>query len=124
MPNLRRRNVRDVPKDHTSGREVPKDYDTESDDEFDFGSAEEAEGGSAEESESGHKGNNRKKEPKPTKHGGDDAIKETTNLDESENRSEEAEPVRMFDSDTLNQPRAKRKTRQQTRRHHRDKRAV
>ena len=46
-----------------------------------------------EESESGHKGSTRKKEPKPTKHGGDDAIMgektedelETANSDESEN---------------------------------------
>ena len=44
-------------------------------------------------------------------HRGDDAIEgektedelETANSDESENRSEEAESVRMFDSDTLNQ---------------------
>ena len=73
-----------------------------------------------EESESGHKGSSRKKEPEPTKLGGDDAIKgektkdelETTNSDESENLSKEAESVRMFDSDTLNQPRAKWKGRQ------------
>ena len=51
---------------------------------------------------------------------GDDAIEgektedefETANSDESENRSEQAESVRMFDSDTLNQPRPKRKRRQ------------
>ena len=51
---------------------------------------------------------------------GDDAIKgektedelETANSDESENQSEGAESVRMFDSDTLNQPRPKRKRRQ------------
>ena len=63
-------------------------------DEFDFGSAEEAKGGSAEESESGHKGSSRRKEPKPTKHGGDDTIKgersedelKTANSDENENR--------------------------------------
>ena len=44
-------------------------------------------------SESGHKGSSQKKEPKPTKHGGDDASKgekikdelETANSDESEN---------------------------------------
>ena len=48
--------------------------DTELDDEFDFRSAEKAEGGSTEESESGRKGSNRKKEPKTTRHGGDDAI--------------------------------------------------
>ena len=95
VPNLR---GRDVPNDHTRGREVLKDCEAESDDEFDFRSAEEAESGSAEESESGHKGSSRKKEPKPTKHWGDEAIKgektedklETTNSDESENRSEEA----------------------------------
>ena len=53
-------------------------------------------------------------------HGGDDAIEgektedelETTNSDESKNRSEEAESVRMFDSDTLNQLRPKRKRKQ------------
>ena len=97
-----------------------KDRDTESDFEFDFGSAEEAEGGSAEKFGSGQKGSNQRREPKPTKHGGDDAIKgektkdklETTNLDESKNRLEVAESVRMFDSDTLNQPRLKRKRRQ------------
>ena len=37
---------------------------------------------------------------------------ETTNSDESENRSEQAESVRMFDSNTLNQSRPKRKKRQ------------
>ena len=81
-----------------------------------------------EESESGHKGSNRKKEPKPTKHGGDDAIMgektedkfETANLDERENRSEVAESVRMFDSDTPDQPRAKRRRRQQEKRQHRN----
>ena len=35
----------------------------------------EAEGRSAEESESGHEGNNRKKELKPAKHGGDEPNK-------------------------------------------------
>ena len=45
---------------------------------------------------------------------------ETTNSDESENRSEETESVRMFDSDTLTQPRAKWKRRQQKKRQHRD----
>ena len=34
---------------------------------------------------------------------------EIANSDESENRSEEADSVRMFHSDTLNKPRAKRK---------------
>ena len=75
-----------------------RDRDTESDAIFNFGSAEEAEGGSKEESESGHKGSNRKIQPKPTNHGGDEAIKgektedelETANSDESENRSEVA----------------------------------
>ena len=86
VPQLRGRTVlRDRAREQErSGR----DRDTESDDKFDFGSAEEAEGGSVEESESG-----RKKEPKPTMHGGDDAIKgektedelETANSDESEN---------------------------------------
>ena len=46
------------------------------------------------ESESGHKGSSWKKEPKPTKHGGDETIKgektedelETANSNESENR--------------------------------------
>ena len=125
MPNL---SGRDVLDDHGRGREVPKDRDVESNDEFDFGLAEEAEGKSAEESKSGRKGNSEKKEPKPTKHGGDEAIKgkktedelERANSDERENRSEEAESVRMFDSDTLNQPRAKRKRRQQKKRQHRD----
>ena len=54
-------------------------------------------------------------------HGGDDAIEgeetedelETANSDESENRSEEAKSIQMFDSDTLNQPRPKRNRRQQ-----------
>ena len=54
-------------------------------------------------------------------HGGDDAIKgdktedelETANSDESQNRLEVAESVRMFDLDTLNQPMPKRKKRQQ-----------
>mgnify|MGYP000364908137 CR=1 FL=1 len=102
--------------------------DAESNNEFEFGSAEEAEGGSAEESESEHKGSSRKKEPKPTKHGEDDTIKGektkdklvTANSDERENRSEEAESVRMFDSDTLNQLRPKRKRRQQKKRQHRN----
>ena len=61
-------------------------------------------------------------------HGGDDAIKgeqtkdkfETTNSDESENRSEVAESVWMFHSETLNQPRPKWKRRQQEKRQHRN----
>ena len=61
-------------------------------------------------------------------HWGDDAIKgertedelETTNSDESENQSEVAELVRMFDSDKLNQPRSKRMTRQQEKCQHRN----
>ena len=121
VPNLRGRNIKDVPNDHTRGREVPKDRDTESEVEFDFGLAEEVEGGSAEEFESGHKGSSRKKEPKPTKYGGDEAIKgkktedelETANSDKSADRSEVVESVRIFDSDTLNQQRPKRKRRQQ-----------
>ena len=108
--------------------EVLKDCEAESDDEFDFGSAEEAEGGSVGESESGHKGSSRKKEPKPTNHGGDEAKNgektedelETSNSDDSENQSDEAELVRMFDSNTLNQPRAKWKRRKQRRRQHRN----
>ena len=124
VPNLRGRRVsRDQAREQErSGR----DRDTESDDEFDFGSAEEAEGGSAEESESGHKGSNRRKEPKSTKHGGDEAIKgektedelETANSDDNKNHSKETESVRMFDSDTLNQPMAKRKRRQQEKHQH------
>ena len=73
-------------------------------------------------------GNNRKKEPEPTKHRRDEANKgektkddlETTNSDESENRSEKADSVQMFDSETLNQLKAKRKKRQQKRRQHYD----
>ena len=126
VPNLR---GRIVPKNRAREQERSgRDRDTELDDEFDFGSAEEAEGGSAEESGSEQKGSNRRREPKPTKHGGDDAIKgektkdklETTNSDESEDRSEVAESVQMFDSDTLNQPRPKRKRRQQKKRQYRD----
>ena len=79
-------------------------------------------------SESGHKGSSQKKEPKPANHGGDEANKggkiedklETANSDDSENRSEKAELVRMFDSNTLNQPRAKPKRRQQEKRQHRN----
>ena len=116
VPNLR---GTDISNDHGRRREVLKDRDAKSDDEFDFGSAEEAEDGSAEESKSGHKGRFRKKESKPAKLRGDEAIKgekiedelETVNSDESENRSEDAESVRMFDLDTPNQSRAKRKRR-------------
>ena len=36
---------------------------------------------------------------------------ETANSDESENRSEEADSVQMFDSETLNQLKAKQKNR-------------
>ena len=108
---------RDLPNDQGREREDPKDRDAESDDDFDFGSAEEAEVGSMEESESGHKGSSRKKEPMPIKLGRDDAIKgeknedelETVNSDESENRSNEAESVQMFNLDTLYQRRTKRK---------------
>ena len=94
VPNLVGREfLREAPKDHGREKErIEKDRDAESDDEFNFGSVEEAEGGSAEESESRHKGSSRMKEPKPTKHGGDDTIKgektedelETTNSNESE----------------------------------------
>ena len=102
----------------------------ESDDEFDLGSAEEAERGPAEKSGYGQKGSSQRGEPKPTMHRGNDAIEgektedelETANSDESENRSEGADSVRMFDSDTLNQPRPKRKRRQQEKRQHRDSR--
>ena len=74
-----------------------------------------------EKSGSGQKGCSRRREPKPTTHRGNDAIKgektedelETANSDESENRSEVAESVRMFDSDMPDQPRATRKRRQQ-----------
>ena len=60
--------------------------------------------------------------------GRDDAMKgeknqdklETANSDESENQSEVAESVHMFDSDTLNQQRPKRKKRQKKKRQHRD----
>ena len=132
LPNLRGRRVsRERAREHErSGR----DRDTELDDKFDFGSAEEAEGESAEECESGHKGSNRKKEPKLIKHGGDDTIKgkkiedelETTNSDESGNRSEVAESVRMtFDSDMLDQPRAKGRRRLwEKRQHHNNKGAM
>ena len=104
--------------------------------------AKEEEGGSAEESESGREGNSRKKEPNPTKHGGDEANKgekaltetwfdvvkglktkdelETTHSDESRNRSEAADLVRMFDSETPNQLKAKRKKGKQKRRQYRD----
>ena len=96
-----------------------RDRDTESDDEFDLGSAEEAERRPAEKSGCGQKGSSRRRELKPTMHRGDDAIEgektkdelETANSDERENRSEVAGSVRMFDSDTLNQPRPKRKIR-------------
>ena len=105
-----------------------KDRDAESDDEFDLGSAEEAEGGSAEESESGREGSSRKKETNPAKHGVDKAIKgkktedklETTNSVESENRSEEANSVLMFDSETPNQLKAMRRKSQRMKSQHRD----
>ena len=45
---------------------------------------------------------------------------ETAYSDESENRSEEAESVQMFDSDTPDQPTAKRRRRQQEKRQHRN----
>ena len=128
VPNLRGRTV---PNDQAREQERSgTDRDTESDEEFDFGLAEEAKGGSAEKSGSGQKGSSRRREPKATMHWGKDAIEgektedelETANSNKSENRSEEAESVRMFDSDTLNQPRPKRKRRQQEKRQHRDNR--
>ena len=86
---------------------------------------------------SGQKGSSQRREPKPTMHRGNDTIKgektedelETANSDESGNRaegaeSEGAESVRMFDSDTLNQPRRKRKRRQQEKRQHRDRKLL
>ena len=91
VPNLRGSRVsRDEGREKERSGRNP---DTESDDEFDFGSVEEAESGSVEESKIGHKGSSRKEEPKPTMHGGDEAIKgektedelETANSDESEN---------------------------------------
>ena len=120
MPNLRGSTDR---KHH--GREQERsgrDRNAESDDKFDFRSAEE---GSAEEFGSKREGSSRKKEPKPASHGGDEANKgekaktetwfdvdkglktknemETTSSDESGNRSEAINLVRMFDSGTLNQ---------------------
>ena len=83
-----------------------------------------------------------KKELKPAKHGGDEANKgekaktetwynvvkavktkdelEIANSNESGNRSEAANSVRMFDSGTPNQLKAKRKKGQQKRHQHRD----
>ena len=63
-------------------------------------------------------------------HGGDDVIQgeetedklETVNSEESENRSEVPESVQMFDLDTLNQPRPKRKRRQHEKSQHRNNR--
>ena len=81
VPNLRGRRV---PNDQAREQERSgRDRDTES----------EAERGPAEESGSGQKGSSQRKEPKPTTHWGDDAIKgektedelETANSDESEN---------------------------------------
>ena len=127
VPNLRGRRVR-AREQERSG----KDRDTESDAKFDFGSAEEAEGGSAEKFGCGQKGSSRRRKPKPTMHWEDAAIKgektedklDTGNSDESKNQSEDVESVRMFDSDTLNQPRPKRKRRQQEKRqHHNNRRA-
>ena len=83
---------------------------------------------------------------KPAKHGGDEAnngekdktetwsdvVKglntkdelETANSDESKNRSEEADSVRMFYSETPNQLMAKRKKGQHKRRQHRHSKGV
>jgi hypothetical protein len=129
VPNLRGRKV---PKDQAAEHERSGRDDTESNDEFDLGSAEEAERGPAEMSGSGQKGSSQRKELKPTIHRGDDAIEgektedelETANSDESENRSEVAESVQMFDSDTLNQPRPKRRRRLQEKRQHRNGRGA
>ena len=124
-PNLRGRKV---PEDQAVEQERSgRDRDSESDDEFDFGSAKEAERRPARKSVCGQKGSSRRRELKPTVHGEDDAIEgektddelETANSDESENRSERAESVQMFDSDMLNQPRPKRKRREQEKRQHR-----
>ena len=125
VSNLRRR---DVWNDHGRVREVPKDREAESNDEFNFASAEEAEGGSAEEFKSGRKGSSQKKEPNPAKHGGDEASKgerpktswRQPTRTNSENRSEEAESFRKFDSDTPNQLKAMRRKRQRKTHQHRD----
>ena len=96
-------------------REVPKDHGREQE-----------RSGSAEESIRGHERRIQKKELKPAKHGGDEANKgektkdalETVNSNESGNRSEEANSVLMFDSETANQLKAKRKKMQQNKRQH------
>ena len=85
----------------------------------------EAEGKSSEESEIEGGGSNRKREPKPSKHGGDEGNKrekakikdelETPYSDESGNRSEAADSVRMFDSETPNQLKAMRREGQRKR---------
>ena len=81
-----------------------------------------------EKSESGHESINRRKEPKSVEHGGDEANKgekaktktwsevvkglwiedelKTTNSNESGNKSETTDSVRMFDSETPNQLKA------------------
>ena len=116
MPNLR---GREVSQDH--GREQERSrsqYDAESDDEFDFGLAEGDEGGSAEEFVRGCGGNNRKKEPKSIEHGGDEANR--SEKAKTEDESETVDSVWMFDSETPNQLKAKRKKAQQKRRQHCD----
>ena len=126
MPNLRGRTDR---KNHERGQERSGSAnDVESNDEFDFGSTEEAEG------------SNRIKKLKPSDQGGDEAKKgkkaktwldvvkglkieyelETTNSDKSRDKLEIVDSVWMFDSETPNQLRAKRKKGQQKRRQHRD----
>ena len=102
VPNLR---GREVPKDQAAEHERSGRDDSESDVEFDLGSAEEAERGPAGMSGCGQKGSSRRREPKPTMHWGDDAIKgektedelETANSNERENRSEVAESVGRTD---------------------------
>ena len=100
--------------------------DAESDEEFDFDfrPAEEAEGS---------KDRNFTEKPKITEEGGDEANKgqktkdelETTNSVEREIESDMFDSIGMFDSDTPNQLRAKRrKGQRRTRQHHNNERAV
>ena len=111
MPNLRGRKDR---KDHEREQERSgSDRDAESDDEFDFGSTEEA------------AGNKRRKELKLAEYRGDEANKiedelETANSDKSGDELETTDSVRMFDLETMNQLKAKRKKGQQKKRQHRD----
>ena len=115
MPNSR---GREVPQDHRREQERSgSDRDAKSDDDFDFESVEEAEGGSAEESTSECGGNSRKEEPKPAEQGVDEANQ--GEKAKSENESETADSVRIFDLETLNQL-DKRKKGQQKMRQHRE----